>query len=250
MVVRDHHVLILLQGAALDPTDPDPTDEVVIVDRGDQQLQFPVLVPFGGGDIVEDGIEQRAQIGAGGVRVEAGGPGSARAVEDRGVELFVGGVQFHQKLQHLVLDLVEAGVGAVDLVDDHDHAVVQGEGALQHEPGLGHRSLGGVDQQDNAVHHLQDAFDFAAEIGVTRGVDDIDLHAVVVNGGVLRQDRDAALALDIARVHHALGHRLILAVHAALPEHLVDERGLSVVNVRDDRNVAKVCPLHILPSFS
>ena len=56
--------------------------------------------------------------------------------------------------------------------------------------------------------------------------------------GVLGQDRDAALALERVGVHHALGDLLVGPERAGLPEHLVDERGLAVVDVRDDGDVA------------
>jgi hypothetical protein len=58
-----------------------------------------------------------------------------------------------------------------------------------------------------------------------------------VDGGVLGQDRDAALALELVAVHHAVGHLLIGAEGAALPQQRVHERGLAVVDVRDDRQV-------------
>ena len=59
-----------------------------------------------------------------------------------------------------------------------------------------------------------------------------------MNGGVLGEDGDAALALEVGVVHHPVGHLLIGAERAALPEQRVDERGLAVVDVRDDRDVA------------
>ena len=39
---------------------------------------------------------------------------------------------------------------------------------------LRHRPFGGVDQHDGAVHHVEDALDLAAEIGMARRVDDVD----------------------------------------------------------------------------
>ena len=36
----------------------------------------------------------------------------------------------------------------------------------------GHTALGCIDQQQNAVDHLQNALDLAAEVRVARGVDD------------------------------------------------------------------------------
>ena len=87
---------------------------------------------------------------------------------------------------------------------------------LQHEARLRHGALGRVDQQQNAVDHLQNTLDLAGKIGVARGVDNVDLVVFIVYGGVLRQNRDAALALEIARVHHTVCNHLIFAVNAAL----------------------------------
>ena len=60
----------------------------------------------------------------------------------------------------------------------------------------------------------------------------------------------AALAFEIAGVHHAVNDRLIFAVHAALLEHLIDQRGLAMVDVRDDCNVTNFVLRHNgAPSF-
>jgi hypothetical protein len=73
---------------------------------------------------------------------------------------------------------------------------------------------------------------------VARGVDDVDQDVVVVNGGVLGQNRDAALALQLVAVHGALGDPLVGAEGAALVQQRVDQGGLAVVDVGDDRDVA------------
>ena len=108
---------------------------------------------------------------------------------------------------------------------------------LQHEAGLGHGTLGGVHQQDDAVDHLQDPLHLAAEVGVTRGVHHIDLVVLVVDGGILGQDGDAALPLQIAGVHDPIHGGLILTIDTALLQHLVDQGGFAVVNVGDDCNI-------------
>ena len=43
----------------------------------------------------------------------------------------------------------------------------------------GHAALGGIHQQQNAVDHLQHALHLAAKVSVARGVDDVDLDALV-----------------------------------------------------------------------
>ena len=49
------------------------------------------------------------------------------------------------------------------------------------------------------------------------------------------------------RVHHALGHLLVVAEDVGLLQHAVDQRGLAVVDVGDDGDVADVLPcfLHL-----
>ena len=91
----------------------------------------------------------------------------------------------------------------------------------------------------------EDALDLAAEIGVARRVDDVDARALPDDRGRLGEDGDAALALEVVRVHGALGDLLVVAEGAALLQQAVDQRGLAVVDVRDDRDVADVhnaCP--------
>ena len=95
------------------------------------------------------------------------------------------------------------GVGAVDLVDDDDGPQTAGERLAQHEARLRHDALGGIDEQQGAVGHLQDALDFAAEVGVAGRVDDVDLGVAELQGDVLGQDGDAALAFEVVGVEDA-----------------------------------------------
>ena len=131
-----------------------------------------------------------------------------------------------------------AGVGAVHLVDHHDRVQAAGQRLADHELGLRQHALGGVHQHDGAVHHVQDALDLAAEIGVAGGVDDVDAGAAPEHGGALGQDGDAALALQGVAVHRPLGDHLMVAERAGLAQQLVDQRGLAVVDMGDDRDVA------------
>ncbi len=167
-------------------------------------------------------------------------PGLGVAVDDREVDLRLVGVEVEEQLVHLVDHLRHARVGAVDLVDDEDHRQARLERLAQHEARLRQRPLGGVDQQQHPVDHRQAPLDLAAEVGVAGGVDDVELDPPVAQRGVLREDRDALLALEVHRVEHPLGDLLADAERARLPQHGVDERRLAVVDVGDDRDVADV----------
>ena len=126
-----------------------------------------------------------------------------------------------------------------------------GERLAEHEARLRQRPLGGVDEQERAVGHLQDALDLAAEVGVAGRVDEVDLDVADADGDVLGQDGDAALALQVVGVQDEAVLaadelvQLLGAEQAGLPEHLIDQGGLAVVDVGDDGDVADVVPLHV-----
>ena len=165
----------------------------------------------------------------------------------RELELLVGGAEVGHEVEAVVVGALGIGAGAVDLVDD-DHDLEAGvDGVAQHEARLGHRALEGVDEQQRAVGHAQDALDLAAEVGVARRVDDVDLHAFVLDRDVLGQDGDAALALLVVGVEHALLDLLVGTEGAGGAQELVHERGLAVVDMGDDSDIAKVLYPHGVP---
>ena len=236
-----------LDDAVLHAANAHAAHEVVVVNAGDQHLQRLVGLALRRLHIFQDSVKQGLQVRAGGRigPVVAGRAVAPGAEHHRAVQLLVGSAQVHQQLQNLVDDLGNAGIGTVDLVDGDDQRQVLLQSLLQNKTGLGHAALGCIDQQQNAVDHLQHALDLAAEVGVARGVDDVDLDAVVLAGAVLGQNRDAALTLDVAGVHDALGHLLVGTESTGLLQHLVDQGGFAVVNVRDDRDVAEIFLNHI-----
>ena len=64
----------------------------------DEQLQRLLRLALGGGDIFENGIEQRFQVGPLLVRGEGGGACAAAAEEHRRIQLLVGGVEVEQQI--------------------------------------------------------------------------------------------------------------------------------------------------------
>ena len=71
-------------------------------------------------------------------------------------------------------------------------------------------------------------------------VDDVDDRVPVADRRVLGEDRDAALALEVAGVHDALFDVLALAERPRLLEEGVHQGRLSVVHVGHDGNGAAV----------
>ena len=249
MPVAHLHALAHLDHAVLHAAHAHAADKVVIVHAGDQHLHGGFGVALGRGDVFQDGIEQRVEVFAHLARLKGGGSLLAGAVEDLAFQLLLVGVQVKQQVVNLLGDLLVAGVGAVGLVDHDDDLVSQRQRLGQHKAGLRHRPLKGVNQQDDAVHHLQDALYLAAEVGVSGGVDDVDLGALIVDGCIFCQDGDASLALEVPVIHDALLHVLVVAEGAALLKHLVNQGGLAVVDVRDDGDISQIVSDHVKLSF-
>ena len=233
-----------LERAAGDAANTDTADELVVVDGGDEHLRRGIRITLRSGNVLKDGFKQRTQIAARLVRIESRCARAGAGVNDRGIELALVRAEVDHQVERLVIDLFAARVRTIHLVDDDDDRQAERQRMLEHETGLRHRAFKRVDEQQHAVHHLEHALNLAAEIGVAGGIDDVDLHVLIIHGGILRQNGDAALFFDGVVIHHAVGDLLVFAENAALLEHFVDERGFAVVNVRDDSDIADVLTNH------
>jgi hypothetical protein len=161
------------------------------------------------------------------------------AVEDGKIELFLAGIEGGKEVEHFVHDHGRPRIRPVHLVDHHNGLEADLERLGHHELGLRQRALGGVHQDQRAVHHVEDALHFAAEIGMAWGVDDVDAGAVPVDRGDLGENGDAAFAFEIVGIHRPFRHALVLAEGAGLLQQAIDQSGLAMVDVGDDRQVAQ-----------
>ncbi len=143
----------------------------------------------------------------------------------------------------LVHDRLGVGRGQVDLVEDRD----EGEVLAQREVDVGERlgldALRGVDHEDRALAGLEAVADLVGEVDVAGRVDEVEPVDQAVTGRVLeayraRLDRDPLLALEVHRVED-LAHHLAPLDRVRHLEQPVGERGLAVVDVGDDREVAQ-----------
>ena len=198
----------------------------------------------GAGHFLQNGFQQGNHVHVFVLRCVPGVAVHRAGVDDGEVQLLVGGLQFHHEVEHLVHHFFGATAGPVDLVDDHHDAQSQRQRMLEHEARLRHGPFERVDDEQRAVGHVEHALHLAAEVGMAGRVDDVDLHVLIGDGDVLGKDGDAALALLVVGVEHALFHLLVLAEHAGRVQQAVDHRGLAMVNVRDDGDVADVLLFH------
>ena len=218
-----------------------------MVDGDALHREGAVGVNVGSRHVVDDHVQQRVHVIVVIVGVEAREAVHGARVDNvlhGKLELLVGGAEVGHEVEAVVVGLLGVGARAVDLVDDDHDGQTGVDGVTQHEAGLGHRALEGVDEQQGAVGHLEHALHLAAEVGVARGVDDVDLDVLVLDGDVLGEDGDATLALLVVGIQDAVLDLLVCAEGVRRAEKLVNEGGLAVVDVRDDGDVAEVLLTH------
>ena len=97
---------------------------------------------------------------------------------------------------------IEVRADAVHLVDERDPRHVVTVGLVPDGLGLRLDALDPVEDHDRAVENAQGAFDLGREIHVPRRVDQIDPMVPPGEGRRGRRDRDPAVALVFAEVHH------------------------------------------------
>src|SRR5581483_7164192 len=232
--------LAALQAATHQPADGDAAAVGIVVECADQQLRWAGGVNQRRWYVLEDGTKERPQIGRQLVRRRPGAALAGDGVEHRIRELLRIVRQLEEEIGDLLNDLGGTGILAVDLIDDHQRAQAELERQPKDEARLWQRPFGSVDEQQAAVGHREGALDLAAEVGVARRIDQIDLYLARLDGGILGEDGDPALALQLIGVHDQLAGGGGIAENLALLEQVVDERGLAVIDVRDHRDIAQL----------
>jgi hypothetical protein len=238
VAVDDHDRAAAANAPALDAPDADGADVARVVEQAHLQLQRAVLVDVRRRAVLHDRFEQRRHVGRRRARLVTGEAAQRGGVHHREIELRLARAELVEQVERLVEHPVRARLLAVDLVDDHDRPQPVLEGLLRDEACLRHRPIERVDDEEHPIDHSQNTLDLASKVGVPGRIDDIDFRLPPANRCILGEDGDPPLTLERVGVHHALLHHLVFAECARLAEHLVDERGLAVIDVRDNGDVA------------
>ena len=242
LLAQHRDTLAHAQAAVADAADGHAAHVVVGGEVGDEHLQRVTGHVTRRRRVRHEEVHERLQVLAGCVRVETGRAGAGVGVDDGKLDLAVRRAEVHEELVDVVHDDRGPRVGAVDLVDGHDHRQVLSHGLGEDVAGLGQRAFRGVHEQQDRVDHEQAALDLTPEVGMAGGVHDVEADALVGDAGLLGEDGDAALALEVHGVHDAVHDHLVDAEGAGLAEHGIHQGGLAVIDMRHDGDVAHVCP--------
>ena len=232
-------VLTRLQGAAMEASHGDTAEVGTVVEGGNHHLGG-TLVGLGRGYMLDDEVHEVGDVLGGGVIVLTHPALLGGAVGGGELELVVVGAEVEHEVEDGLLRQLGVAVGLVDLVDHHDGFEAQLDGFLEDEASLRHGAFKSVDHEEDAVGHVEHALHLAAEITVTRSVDDVDFITLVPDADVFRQDGDAAFALEVVVVEDEFAGLLIVAEELCLMKHAVDQGGLSVVDVSYNCNISNI----------
>ena len=125
----------------------------------------------------------------------------------------------------------------VNLIDNYTGLQSQFNRLLQDKAGLRHRSFKGIYQKKNPIRHIEYTFYFPTKVGVTRGIDDVDLDVLVLNRNILGDNGNSTLAFQVVIVQNQFSLVLVFAEQTAVVHDFVYQGGLTVVNVCNDCNV-------------
>src|SRR5262249_50722850 len=155
-------------------------------------------------NLIQDGIEERAQVGRFVGEVKFRSAGSCVGIDDWEIQLVFGRIQVDEKIVDLIHDFLNARVGAVDFVDDDDRGQLGFKRLHQDVPRLRQRPLARINKKDDAVNHLQGPFDLTAKVAVTGRINDVDLDAVITDAGSFGENCDPAFTFKIIGVKYTL----------------------------------------------
>src|SRR3954464_3953243 len=146
--------------------------------------------------------------------------------------------------------LLGLGTGKIDLVPNGDDLQPRVHRQQQIRKRLRFDSLRSIDDQDRALAGGERARDFVGEIDVTWRIDEVELVLLAIGCHVSHPDRvqldgDSALALEIERIQDLRLH-LPLLQHPRCLDQAIGQRRLTVVDVRDNAEVANVIELQVV----
>ena len=199
MIAADHNnILIGAHRTTNHAPNGNATNIVIRFERRHHHLQRPLCIALRRRNLLHDGLHQRLEIIVRILHVKLGDTITRCRIDHGKIELVIIRIQLHKELQNLIVHIVHALIRAVDLVDDNNRLQPLFECLAQNILRLRHWTLKRIDEQQNTVHHVENALHLTAEVRMTRSIYDIDLDPIIEDRRILRKNRNPTLALDIA----------------------------------------------------
>ena len=186
-----------MNGTALQTTNTDSSLIAAVVNRADLKGNRAFYIYVRAGDFLQDGIQQGNHVHVAIIDVVTCVAIDRGSVNYGEIELLVACTQLNHQVEHLVNSSIGVSVGAVNLVNHNNDAQTTLKGVRKNETGLGLGALISINNKQCAVCHIENTLYLATEVGMAGSIDNVDLGVLVMDGDVLRENGDAALALLI-----------------------------------------------------
>ena len=117
---------------------------------------------------------------------------------------------------------------------------------MKHKLSLRHWAFLSVNDKKNAVGHIESTFNLTGEVSVARGIDNVDFVIVIEDRSLFCGNCNSPLMFLVHGIHNKrLRHfRLIIAKGVGLFQETINKRGLTMVNVSDNRNISNSVFIH------
>ena len=237
---------LVVVNRTVDYTADGKTAQVVgIVQIRNQHLERHVGIVGRSRQFVDDGFKKRGQILALVIRIVHRHAVSAHCVQHRKIQLFIVGAEVDEEIVNFIENFLDAGVLAINLVDNDHNGKLRLQCLMKDKAGLGEWAFRRIHEQNGSACHGQGALDLSAKIRMAWGINDVDLDSLPGDGAVLGSNRDAALAFEVPVIHNAVGNFLVGSENATLFKKRIHKGGLTVVDMGYNSHIAKFLVLHL-----
>ena len=236
-----------MNGARIHTTNANAAQVIGVVDGDALHSKRTIDINIWSWKAVDNHIEKREHVVIVIIWIKASVAVNARSKDDvlhGELKLLISCAEVHHQIKRIVDNSLWTSAVTVNLVDNHHDRKACVNSVAQNKTSLRHRALSCVNQQKCTVSHLQNALNLAAKVSVARGINNVNLDALVLNRDILCQNSNSALTLLIVGVQNSLLNLLVLAECIGCLKHLVNHGGFTVVNVGDDSNISDVVLTH------
>jgi hypothetical protein len=145
-----------------------------------------------------------------------------------------------EQLFHFLQDFFFTFVLAVNLVDYQDYWKVQLKCLGQHVTRLWQGAFCCVYEQQNSVNQGKCSLNFAAEVSVTWGVNQVDLGALPLDLSGFSQNGDSTFAFLIVIIHDSVYDSRVGGKSSRAAQQRIYKSGFAMVYVRHKGDIAQI----------
>ena len=240
MFIDYDHILVYTDGSVINFTDSDTSYVFVVIDGADQYLCAGFRITFWCRNIVQNRFEQWNHVVRAVIQLQDCVTIFSGSVYEWAFKLLLVSIQINKEFQYFIDDFLRSCFRTVDFIDAHDNRQFQFQSLAQYELGLWHGTFKCIYYQNYTIYHLENTLYLAAEVGMSRCVDDIDLGIFIIYGGVLGEDGNTTFAFDVVGVHDTFRNFLILTEYTTLLQQFIHKCRLAMIDMGNDRDIADV----------